>query len=146
MPLSTLHATWRRLIVEEDLAPSDTLRVVTANVAEATGLARKGRIAPGLDADLVAFDDDWRIRAVIARGGVMVDAGQPVVRGMSTESSSTSWHSGRTLPGLPKRHGKVSGDNDEQIRGGRHWLGDRHLAFRGEACPRRKRAALGQCR
>ena len=52
MPLGALHATWRRLILEEGSPPSDALRVVTSNVAEATGLARKGRIAPGLDADL----------------------------------------------------------------------------------------------
>jgi beta-aspartyl-dipeptidase (metallo-type) len=82
MPLSALHATWRRLIVEEGLPPADALRVVTANVADATGLARKGRIAAGLDADLVAFDDDWRIHTVIARGRVMVAAGEPVARGM----------------------------------------------------------------
>jgi beta-aspartyl-dipeptidase (metallo-type) len=82
MPVGALHATWRRLIMEEGLALSDALCVVTANVADATGLARKGRIAPGLDADLVAFDADWRIRTVLARGRVMVDAGQPVVRGM----------------------------------------------------------------
>jgi beta-aspartyl-dipeptidase (metallo-type) len=56
--------------------------VVTANVADATGLRRKAGIAPGMDADLVAFDDDWRIHTVIARGQVMVDAGEPVVRGM----------------------------------------------------------------
>ena len=42
----------------------------------------KGRIAAGMDADLVAFDDDWQIHTVLARGRVMVDAGQPVVRGM----------------------------------------------------------------
>jgi beta-aspartyl-dipeptidase (metallo-type) len=82
MPLSALHATWRGLIVEEGLAPTDALRVVTANVADATGLARKGRIAAGLDADLVAFDSDWRIDTVIARGQIMVDCGEPVVRGM----------------------------------------------------------------
>jgi beta-aspartyl-dipeptidase (metallo-type) len=82
MPLSALHATWRRLIVEEGLPPAEALRVVTANVADATGLARKGRIAAGLDADLLAFDSDWRIRTVIARGQVMVDAGEPIARGM----------------------------------------------------------------
>lgn len=82
MPVGALHATWRRLIEEEGLSPSDALRVVTTNVADATGLQRKGRIAAGMDADLVAFDDDWRIHGVIARGRVMVDAGQPVVRGM----------------------------------------------------------------
>jgi beta-aspartyl-dipeptidase (metallo-type) len=82
MPVSALHATWRRLIVEGGLMPSDALRVVTSNVAEATGLMRKGRIAAGMDADLVALDEDWRIHTVIARGRVMVADGAPVVRGM----------------------------------------------------------------
>ncbi len=82
MPVGALHATWRRLIVEEGLPASDALRVVTSNVASAAGLTRKGRIAPGLDADLIAFDHDWQIRTVIARGRVMVEAGRPVARGM----------------------------------------------------------------
>jgi beta-aspartyl-dipeptidase (metallo-type) len=82
MPVGALHSVWRRLIVEEGLAPTDALRVVTSNVADATGLRRKGRIAAGMDADLVAFDDDWRIHTVIARGQVLVAHGQPVVRGM----------------------------------------------------------------
>ena len=77
MPVGALHAVWRRLIVEEGVAPTDALRVVTSNVADATGLRRKGRIAPGMDADLVAFDADWQIRTVIARGRVMVAAGEP---------------------------------------------------------------------
>ena len=56
--------------------------MVTANVAAATGLRSKGRLAPGLDADLVAFDDDWQIRNVIARGRLLVVDGRPAVRGM----------------------------------------------------------------
>ena len=82
MPVGALHATWRRLIVDEGVPPSNSLRVVTSNVADATGLRRKGRIAAGMDADLVVFDDDWQINSVIARGQVMVDERQPVVRGM----------------------------------------------------------------
>jgi beta-aspartyl-dipeptidase (metallo-type) len=82
MSVSALHANWRRLIIEEGLAPSDALRVVTSNVADATGLRRKGRIAAGMDADLVAFDDGWRIHTVLARGQAMVENGRPVVRGM----------------------------------------------------------------
>ena len=82
MPVGALHATWRRLIVDEGVPPSAALRVVTSNVADATGLRRKGRIAAGMDADLVVFDDDWQINSVIARGQVMVDERQPVVRGM----------------------------------------------------------------
>ena len=82
MPVGALHSVWRRLIVEERLAPTDALRVVTSNVANATGLTQKGRIAAGLDADLVAFDDDWQLHTVIARGRVMVSDGEPIVRGM----------------------------------------------------------------
>jgi beta-aspartyl-dipeptidase (metallo-type) len=82
MPVGALHGVWRRLIVEEGLAASDALRVVTSNPADATGLSRKGRIAPGRDADLVAFDGDWRIQTVIARGRVMVERREPIRRGM----------------------------------------------------------------
>ena len=47
-PVGALHRVWRQLIVEAELTPTDALRVVTANVAAATGLTRKGRIAAGL--------------------------------------------------------------------------------------------------
>jgi beta-aspartyl-dipeptidase (metallo-type) len=82
MPVGALPATWRRLIVEEGRSPTEALQVVSSNVAAATGLMRKGRIAPGLDADLIAFDADWQIRTVIARGRVVVEDGRPVARGM----------------------------------------------------------------
>jgi beta-aspartyl-dipeptidase (metallo-type) len=82
MPVGALQRVWRELIVDEGLSPTDALSVVTANVAAATGLKRKGAIAPGLDADLNVVDQDWRIHMVIARGRIMVDDGQPVVRGM----------------------------------------------------------------
>ena len=82
MPVGALHAVWRRLILEEGLAPGEALRVVTSNPADVTGLSGKGRIAAGRDADLVAFDADWRIQTVIARGRVMVERGAPVMRGM----------------------------------------------------------------
>ncbi|MCE3249373.1 MAG: beta-aspartyl-peptidase [Geminicoccaceae bacterium] len=82
MPVGALHGVWQRLIVEEGVAASDALRVVTSNPADATGLRRKGRIAPGQDADLIAFDADWQVRTVIARGRVMVERGAPIRRGM----------------------------------------------------------------
>jgi beta-aspartyl-dipeptidase (metallo-type) len=86
MPVGALHAVWRRLIVEEGLAPEDALRIVTSNVAAATGLVRKGRIAAGMDADLTVFDQDWQVRMVLARGRVMVEGGEPLVRGMFDET------------------------------------------------------------
>jgi hypothetical protein len=35
-----------------------------------------------MDADLLAFDDDWQIHTVLARGRVIVEDAKPVVRGM----------------------------------------------------------------
>jgi beta-aspartyl-dipeptidase (metallo-type) len=82
MPVGALHAIWRSLIVEEGLASEHALRIVTSNVAAATGLTRKGRIAAGMDADLAVFDRDLQVRMVLARGRVMVEGGKPLVRGM----------------------------------------------------------------
>jgi imidazolonepropionase-like amidohydrolase len=59
------------------LSPADTLRMVTSAAAEVIGLGpRKGRIAPGFDADILAVDGDpvadlaalHHIRAVYAGG------------------------------------------------------------------------------
>ncbi len=82
MPVGALHKVWRQLIVDEGLDPSDALAVVTTNVAAATGVRRKGTLAPGMDADLVLLDPDWQVHTVVARGQLMVDDGRPVVRGM----------------------------------------------------------------
>jgi imidazolonepropionase-like amidohydrolase len=62
------------------LNPVDTLRMVTSAAAEVIGLGRrKGRIAPGFDADILAVDGDpvadlaalHRIRAVYAGGSAV---------------------------------------------------------------------------
>jgi imidazolonepropionase-like amidohydrolase len=59
------------------VAPAESLRTVTSAAADVCGLAhRKGRIAPGYDADLLVTDGDpladatalQRVRAVWARG------------------------------------------------------------------------------
>jgi imidazolonepropionase-like amidohydrolase len=62
------------------LSPADTLRLVTSAAAQVIGLGhRKGRIAPGFDADILAVDGDpvadlaalHRIRAVYAGGSAV---------------------------------------------------------------------------
>ena len=59
------------------LSPAETLRAITSVAAGVCGLGhRKGRVAPGFDADLVAVDGDpltdpaalRRVIAVYARG------------------------------------------------------------------------------
>ena len=66
---------------DEGLALEDALLPVTATPARLLRLPRKGRIAPGADADLVLLDDELEIDAVVARGRVMLEDGGIVVRG-----------------------------------------------------------------
>lgn len=69
---------------EIGIGQAEALRMLTSLAAEVIGLGhRKGRIAPGFDADILAVDGDpiadpaalHRIRAVYARGAEVSDAG-----------------------------------------------------------------------
>ena len=69
---------------EIGIEQAEALRMVTSVAAEVIGLGhRKGRIAPGFDADILAVDGDppadpaalHRIRAVYARGTAVPEAG-----------------------------------------------------------------------
>jgi imidazolonepropionase-like amidohydrolase len=69
---------------EIGVGQAEALRMITSVAAEVIGLGhRKGRIAPGFDADILAVDGDpiadpdalHRIRAVWARGTAVLDAG-----------------------------------------------------------------------
>ncbi|CDX14612.1 putative isoaspartyl dipeptidase [Mesorhizobium sp. ORS 3324] len=82
MPMRALFAAWRRVVTEEGVDVSEALAAVTSNVARATGLAHKGEIAPGKDADLVVLDKDLEFVHIIARGRSFVTNGEPVRRGM----------------------------------------------------------------
>ena len=57
------------------------LPAMTSNVARLLRLPGKGRIAEGFDADLVCFDEDYRVRHVMAGGRWMVQDGSPLSRG-----------------------------------------------------------------
>ncbi len=80
-PIGSLYEEFRDLVLDEGLALERAVRLITTNVARLLRLERKGRIAEGTDADLVVLDDRLRIVAVYARGRLVVDQGQPVVRG-----------------------------------------------------------------
>jgi imidazolonepropionase-like amidohydrolase len=69
---------------EAGIGQAEALRMITSGAAEVIGLGhRKGRVAPGFDADILAVDGDpladpaalHRIRAVWARGAAVPGAG-----------------------------------------------------------------------
>lgn len=82
MPMRALHGAWRRIVLEQDVPMAEALACVTSNVARATGLANKGEIVVGKDADLLVLDKDLSVFHVIARGRSFVADGKPVKRGM----------------------------------------------------------------
>jgi imidazolonepropionase-like amidohydrolase len=72
------------MLREIGIGQAEALRMITSVAADVIGLGhRKGRIAPGFDADILAVDGDpiadpdalHRIRAVWARGTAVPDAG-----------------------------------------------------------------------
>lgn len=77
VPPSVLWRDVVRLVREAGLPLEQALRPATVNVARVLGLsARKGRVAPGFDADYALVAPDDTIRMVIAGGRVVYRAGE----------------------------------------------------------------------
>jgi len=57
------------------------LPAMTSNVARLLRLPGKGRIVEGFDADFVCFDEDYRVRHVMAGGRWMLQDGSPLLTG-----------------------------------------------------------------
>jgi len=76
-----LLATLREAL-SRGLALENALPAFTSNPARLLRLARKGVIAQGGDADLVALDAHCAAHAVIVRGEIVVENGRAVRQGM----------------------------------------------------------------
>jgi N-acetylglucosamine-6-phosphate deacetylase len=59
----------RRCVVHARVDPVAAVAAATATPAALLGLDDRGRLAPGLRADLVVLDEDWRVRRVMRGGG-----------------------------------------------------------------------------
>jgi beta-aspartyl-dipeptidase (metallo-type) len=79
-PVSSLWEEARRLATEFGWPLEEAVAPITTNPARALGL-KKGTIAPGRDADLVALDADLRVDSVYAKGKPLVRSGVRVARG-----------------------------------------------------------------
>lgn len=77
--ISVLLQVLRELVQRQGFPAADILACLTANPAARLKWSnRKGRLAPGMDADIVLFDPDWNIGQVYCRGKLLVDAGRCV--------------------------------------------------------------------
>jgi beta-aspartyl-dipeptidase (metallo-type) len=76
-----LYKTFLTIVKNCEISFSDSLKIVTSNVARTLGIEdRKGSIEVGKDADLILFSKDYDIDGVLARGKVLVKDGKEVVR------------------------------------------------------------------
>lgn len=66
--IATADRLVRVAVHEAGIPLQDAIRMITATPARIMGLARKGSIAPDMDADLVAFDEDINVVRVFSRG------------------------------------------------------------------------------
>jgi beta-aspartyl-dipeptidase (metallo-type) len=81
--VTSLFPAVRQAVQEEGIPLETALRVITSNPARILKLKAKGRLAPGLDADLVLLDPkDLEIRTVIAKGRMLMKAGRLLAKGM----------------------------------------------------------------
>lgn len=72
----------RDAVLVEGLPLETALRVLTSNPATILKLKEKGRVAKGMDADLVLLRDNLEIQSVIALGEVVVENGILLKKGM----------------------------------------------------------------
>jgi N-acetylglucosamine-6-phosphate deacetylase len=68
--VALLDAAVRNLVHLARVPVADALRMASETPARVLALARKGRLEPGYDADLVVFDDELAVAATIVGGRV----------------------------------------------------------------------------
>ncbi len=75
-----LHQLLRHLVLERDVPLERALKLFTQTPARVLELP-KGRIAQGLDADLLVLDDQLKIDGVIAKGRMAIWDGKQMIKG-----------------------------------------------------------------
>ncbi len=75
---NALWRTVRRAHLECGIPLATALSLITENPSRLLKLPRKGRIAPGVDADLVTLREDLTVDRVWAQGVLFVQGGEPV--------------------------------------------------------------------
>lgn len=74
--------TWRDVMVKGHVPMEEALKLLTTNVAQNLNLqGKKGCIIAGANADLVELTDDLEVNRVWAKGRLMVDKSEAIVKG-----------------------------------------------------------------
>ena len=66
--IATADRLVRVAVKEAGISLPNAVKMITATPARIMGLKNKGKIAPGMDADMVALGEDLQVKAVFARG------------------------------------------------------------------------------
>ena len=69
--IATADRLVRVAVKEAGISLPDAVRMMTLTPARIMGLTNKGRIAVGMDADLVVFDGDIQVKSVFAKGNTV---------------------------------------------------------------------------
>jgi len=80
--VSSLYQSAREAVLQHQVSLTDAITSITSAPAAVLGLCQKGRLAVGMDADVVLLRrDDLSIDSVIAKGRLLVQAGKALVTG-----------------------------------------------------------------
>ena len=80
-PLDAVFESVVEMLRDGALPREQVFSFVTSNPADHLKLPRKGRLKPGFDGDLIVLDGAFRLRTVVAKGRVLMDEGEVVVKG-----------------------------------------------------------------
>jgi len=79
--IQKLFDEWRDL-VHEGFSPEDSLKLVTSNPAKRAGIFQsKGSLEEGKDADLLVLRDDLTVETVMAKGRIMIQRDEVLIKG-----------------------------------------------------------------
>lgn len=71
--VATADRLVRTMIRQAGISLPEAIRMITATPAAILGLKNKGTLAPGMDADIVLFDNDIRIHSTIIKGQLVYE-------------------------------------------------------------------------
>lgn len=80
-PLDSVIDSVAEMLKDGAIPPETVISLVTSNPADQMKLTRKGRVRPGFDGDVLVLDGAFRPRFLAARGRVMMEEGEVLVKG-----------------------------------------------------------------